>query len=177
MTRSLDTSYALVHVPDARGVRVHMNHHFVGRTNRWGDLLVPDLLPYFANAFDIDDQDIPVDYDLESTSFTVAPPYRGGAVLRFDGRPVRGFQGRITIRTPDGDVTPAYGTLSVDAGGRRVESPLGSNGDFYLEHLPTGSVRATVVSEVGGCALTIDVPATRSTITQLGDLVCVSRPQ
>ena len=81
----------------------------VGRTNRWGDLLVPDLLAYQASTFSIDDEDIPIDYEIDRTSLMTAPPYRGGAIVRFDGRRVRAFRGRVPAGRYDASVIADIG--------------------------------------------------------------------
>src|SRR5262249_9866130 len=135
LARSLDSSFALVQVPGARRVRIYANNQEVGRTNRWGNLLVPDLVPYHASSFTIRDEDIPVDYELNDAELLAALPYRGGAVVRFEGRRVRAFRGRVLFRTASGDAAPAYGTISVDVDGQRQESPIGSDGGFYSENV------------------------------------------
>jgi outer membrane usher protein len=172
LARSLDTSFALVQVPNGGRVRIYANNQDVGRTNRWGDLLVTDLQPYHASTFTIRDEDIPVNYELNDTDLLAALPYRGGAVLRFAGHEVRAFRGRVLLRTASGDRPPAYGTLVVDVNGTRVESPVGSDGGFYLENLPAGRYQASVESESGNCAFEVRIPDTHQVLTDLDMIRC-----
>jgi outer membrane usher protein FimD/PapC len=74
-------SFALVRVPGVDGVRAYASHQEIGRTNRRGNLLIPDLLPYYGNELNIADTDIPIDYTVPDVRITLAPPYRGGAVV------------------------------------------------------------------------------------------------
>ena len=59
-TRPVQESFALVRVPGMKGVRAYLSHQEVGRTNRNGDVLVPNLLPYYGNRLDIADEDVPL---------------------------------------------------------------------------------------------------------------------
>jgi outer membrane usher protein len=60
------------------------SHQEIGKTGRRGDLLVPDLQPYYGNVLNIADGDIPLQYAVPDVGVTLAPPYRGGAVAVFD---------------------------------------------------------------------------------------------
>ena len=77
-TRPVDESYGLIRVPGVSGVRGYLSNQEVGRTDRRGDLLVPNLLPYYGNRLGINDKDIPMDHDIGTTELTIAPPFRGG---------------------------------------------------------------------------------------------------
>ena len=52
-TRPVNGSYALVRVPEVGGVRTYLNNQEIGRTNRRGDTLISNLLPYYANRIGI----------------------------------------------------------------------------------------------------------------------------
>ena len=82
-TRPVQDGYALVRVPDVPGVRTYVSHQEVGRTDRRGDLLVPNLLAYYGNEVTIADSDVPVDRALDASRMVIAPPFRGGAVVKF----------------------------------------------------------------------------------------------
>jgi outer membrane usher protein len=173
LSRPLNASFALVQVPASRGVRVSLNSQPVGRTNRWGDLLVPDLIPYVDNRLSIADEDVPLDYEIKKSSDQLAPPYRGGAVVVFPVAPIRTFSGRIVAVTEAGTVAPSYGTLMITLPDRTVESPLSGDGDFYLENLTIGRYPATVTFEEGRCTFDLDVPKALSLMTDFGVIRCV----
>ena len=136
-----------------------------------GKLLVPNLLPYYGNKISIADADVPLDRTIDSVESIVAPPVRGGAVVRFPVRRIQSVSGALLVRIGGHDVVPAYGTLVVMSDGRRWESPLGGRGEFFLEDLPAGQYPATVDFREGSCTLALVVPS-QGTAVELGTLRC-----
>jgi outer membrane usher protein len=169
-TRPVEESFALVRVPGVEGVRTFASHQEIGKTGRRGDLLVPDLKPYYGNVLNIADGDIPLQYAVPDVGVTLAPPYRGGAVAVFDVRRVQRVLGKIL----GADDRPfVYGELTVtSANGRSFGSPVGNDGSFYLENLPAGSYAAVVENRTGRCAFTIELPASSDTVINLGKVRC-----
>ena len=170
-TRPVEQSFALVRVPGVEGVRAFASHQEIGKTGRRGDLLVPDLQAYYGNVLDIADADIPLQYAVSNVGMTLAPPYRGGAVAQFDVQRVQRVLGKIVIAGQD---TPhAYGELTVTGPtGRSYGSPVGSDGAFYFENLPTGTYSAVVEHRGSQCAFTMDVPASNDLVIKVGMVRC-----
>src|SRR5438445_5743138 len=112
-TRAVQESFALVRVPGVPNVRVYLSNQLVGRTDSNGDLLVPNLLSYYGNSIRIDDRDIPLDYDVREVEETIAPPYRGGAFVEFPVQRVRTIVGSVVMKTPEGEVSPAFGEFKI----------------------------------------------------------------
>ena len=53
--------------------------------------------------------------------------------------PVRQFQnstGRVVLLHGAERIVPVYGQLTISAGGTTYESPIGKEGEFYLENAP-----------------------------------------
>jgi outer membrane usher protein len=172
MTSPVGESYALIRVPGVSGVTGLSSNQPIGRTNGRGDMIVPNLMPYYGNRLGIRDQDLPLDYQIQSIEKTVAPPYRGGAVVTFPALKMRSVRGTIELEVAGETVALEYGELTLDADDKRYSSPLGSSGEFELENLPAGSYAATVVSQSRTCSLTIDVPGADQPIVNLGTLRC-----
>lgn len=170
-TRPVEESFALVRVPGVEGVRAFASHQEIGRTGRRGDLLIPDLQPYYGNVLNIADGDIPLQYAVTDVGMTLAPPYRGGAVARFDVQRVQRVIGRIVVA---GEERPhAYGELTVTGPtGRTYGSPVGSDGAFYFENLPTGSYLAVAENRGSHCTFVMDVPASDDLVIRLGTVRC-----
>jgi len=172
LSRVVQSSYALVQVPGAPRVRVYANNQVVGRTNLHGRLLVPDLLAYTGSPIRIADEDVPFDYSLQETERTVAPPFRGGALVRFEATQVHIMTGRLVLDAAGGSVVPEFGDLDVEAGGVTYNSPIGTGGLFYLENVPEGRHPATVTFEGRTCAFELVIPTSDETQMDLGLLHC-----
>lgn len=171
-TRPLTDSFAVIRVPGVAGVRGYLNNQEVGRTDSRGDLPVPDLLAYYGNRLGIADQDIPLDHSVGVTERTIATPLRGGALVAFPVQRVQAVTGTVILAIAGAPVVPAYGQLFVTADGRRFESPIGGNGEYYLENLPVGRHPAVVEYEGKRCSLALDVPAASGPVMTLDPLRC-----
>ena len=174
-TVALRDAYALIRVPGAKGVTGYLSNQEEGRTDADGDLLVPNLLSYYGNRIEINEQDIPMDYRVEGTELVVAPPYRSGAVVEF---PVHRFQaivGKLVVQTETAPEIPAFGELTVEIAGKTYTSPVGSHGEFYFESLPPGTYPANVRYAASQCQFQLTVPQSQERTVKLGDLSCNAR--
>jgi outer membrane usher protein len=172
-TRPVRGSYALVRVPGVNNVRGFASNQEIGKTNHGGNLLVPDLLPYYANQLNISDSDVPIDYSISNVSLMLAPPYRGGALVVFPVQQIRSVSGKIHVLVAGVERSTTYGQVTVKMDGKEIASPIGSDGKFYFENLPAGKYAASVQYTDGLCSFTIDVPASTDAFVQLGTLRCV----
>ncbi len=172
LSRAVGQSFALLRVPGVEGVTGFSSNQPVGRTDARGDLLVPDMLPYYGNRLRIADTDVPRDYSIGQTEKTVAPPYRGGALIIFPVERARAITGFVRMEVKGQEIVPAYGTLIVPVEGRRIESPIGSRGDFFLENVPPGRREALVLFGDGACRVEIVVPDTQQQFFNAGTLRC-----
>jgi outer membrane usher protein len=174
-TRAVQQSFALIRVPGIAGVRGFSSNQEVGRTTDSGELLVPDLLPYYGNRLSISDQDVPIEYAIDATERVVAPPHRGGALVSFPVRKVRSVTGVLAVSEGSTVVVPASGELIVQVDGIENSSPVGNGGEFYFESVPAGRHPATVTFQGGSCRFILDVPRSSETFLDLGRIVCVGR--
>jgi len=160
-TRPVQQGYGLIQVPGVEGVRGRLNNQDIGRTNSDGNLLVPQMIPYYANRLSIADEDLPMDYKIGRTEYLVAPPLQGGSIARFEVEKLRVVTGSVVMNVGGTDVDPSFGQLLVHVGqggnGER-SSPLGKHGEFYLENVPAGRYPAELDSSVGSCRFELNVP-------------------
>jgi outer membrane usher protein len=106
------------------------------------------------------------------TERTVAPPFRGGAVVDFPVHRLKIFQGTLKI-TKGGETTiPAFGELLVVKGIETFSSPIGSGGQFYFESLPEGNLEAVIHYKGGECQFPLTIPKTNQRSVNLGELEC-----
>jgi outer membrane usher protein len=171
-TRAVNESFALVRVPEVAGVRTFLNNQEMGRTNGHGDLLVSNLLPYYANRLGISDQDVPFDHEVQRVEQAVGPPYRGGAVVVFRAEQWQAVTGTVVLDRTGQTVLPSYGEVVVSLPDRAISSPVGSDGQFFLENVPGGRQSAVVVFRDVSCKFTLDVPASSAGVVNLGVVHC-----
>jgi outer membrane usher protein len=172
--RPLQDAFALVRVPEVPGIRGYLNNQDMGRTSSNGDLLLPNLLPYFGNNVGIAGTDLPFEYSLGPAERVVAPPFRGGAVVTFPVSRVQGFIGRVVIERGGQPLVPAYGQLTLAADVGTYESPIGEDGEIYLENVPAGRYQATIEYKRSTCRTTVQVPVSTATLVELGPIRCTT---
>jgi len=173
-TRPVDGSFALIQVPGVPHVRAYQSNQEVGRTSSRGNLLVPNLLPYYGNRLAIEDKDIPLDHDIGTTELVVAPPFRGGVVVRFPVRRVQSATGSAVVLVGESKVVPAFGQITVTGAANKASiSPLNGQGSFYLEDVPPGRHDAEIEFGGGTCRFSLEVPAARGqALIDLGSVTC-----
>jgi outer membrane usher protein len=172
-SRPVEDGFALIRVPGVKGVRGYLSNQEVGRTNARGDLLVPNVLSYYANRLGISDQDVPLSRALAKTERAVATPFRGGAVVVFEADQVLGVTGTLSLVSGDRTVVPEFGDLVVTVRDNQIESPIGHGGVFYVEGLSPGKYSATVRYHGSGCTFSIVVPTSNAPVADLGAVRCV----
>jgi len=173
LSRPVDDGFALVKVPNSRGVRVLANNQLSGRTGRRGSLFVPDLRSYLSSPIGIVQDDLPVEVKLGEVSQDIAVPYRGGAVVTFEAKLIRAVTGRLAVK----GTAAAYGTLTVEAGGQRFTSPLNATGEFYFEDVPPGDHAATATWGNHSCQARLRMPKGVEPMIDIGAVTCVEGPQ
>jgi outer membrane usher protein len=171
-SRPVQDSFALIEVPGVSGVRGYSNNQEVGRSGSTGNLFVPSLLSYYGNKLAIADLDIPLNYTIAGTEKIIAPPYRGGAIVRFPVQRIQRLFGTIELVDGQSTSVPAFGQLTIEANNRIFESPVGTQGQFYFENLPAGQHRALLEHQERHCELQIEVPKLDQDAIKLGELTC-----
>ena len=172
LTRPVQDSFAVIQVPGVGGVRGFSNNQEVGFSNASGNLFVPNLLPYYGNKLGIADKDVPLNYTINATEKVVGPPFRGGAVVSFPVQRIQRIMGQMTLDDEDRTTVPAFGQLALTVNGKVFDSPIGRQGEFYLENVPAGRHSATVEHKDKTCNFTIDVPNLDESEIKLGTLKC-----
>jgi outer membrane usher protein len=88
---------------------------------------------------------------------------------------VQAFVGALVLEIEGRAVTPAYGQLTVTAEGQTYESPIGRDGEFYLENLPRGRHAAVVDHKETRCRFTLETPVSPASLVEMGTVRCTVR--
>jgi len=171
-TRAVEDGFAVIDVAGLAGVRGYYNNQQMGRTDKRGRLLIPNLLSYYGNRVGIADQDVPLNYSIDATEKTVAPPYRGGVLVRFPVQKVSAITGTMVVDSARKPTIPSFGQLRVTVNGQDLVSELGRRGQFYMENVSPGRYPAEVEYADGLCAFQLIVPDRASTLTEIGSVHC-----
>jgi outer membrane usher protein len=171
-TRPVEDGFALVRVPDVGGVRAYVSNQEVGRTDRHGDLVVPNLLAYYGNRVSINDADVPMDRDLPKDAVLLAPPFRGGAIALFPAPRPHRVTGRFVVLRGEAVVTPANWGLTLETPSGRVTTGLGGDGAFYIENVAPGDYPAFLEGDGLRCRATLHIPASTDPVIKAGLTTC-----
>jgi outer membrane usher protein len=158
-------------MPGASNVECEWSNQPVGRTDRAGDCLYPNLLPYFGNQLGINDNDIPLNFSVGATQKTVAVPYRGGALITFPVHRIHQVMGNLVVLDRNQHIVPANGQLTVSSK-PPLTSPIGDGGAFYFEDLPVGTLNALVEYKDGSCSFNLVVPEFKEPLHKMGTVTC-----
>jgi outer membrane usher protein len=169
-TPPIESGFALVRVPGLAGVPILRENLEVGRTDARGDLLVRDLLPFYANRIALEEAAVPAGYDLRTPRRDVQVPRNTAALVILDAPAVHAITGRFVYAG-----AAAGDRVRVDA--QAPAQPLGSGGLFYLEGLQAGRHALRVEGPDGARECVLDVPAAHAPgVSDLGVIECGGAP-
>jgi outer membrane usher protein len=169
-SRPIQNSFALVQIPDVPGVVTYVNGQDYGTTNKQGYVFLPNLQPNYGNQIRISADNLPLAYNTIGTSQVIAPPYRGGGIIRFVVEKTQAVTGLLRVQKGKETLIPGYGELSVE--GNAQVSPIGEKGEFYLDNMKSGTYQAKIDFKEGICQFSLNVAESKAIVTNLGTLTC-----
>ena len=169
--RPIGGGFALVETGNPN-VPVTLDGRAVGRTDRAGDLIVSSLSPNSANRLAVDPQLLPLGEEINADTRFVSPGFRGGSIADLQVTRVRYFIGGVTLRDGVATRIPTDGTLFLSGKSGSARSPLDDGGAYYFENLAPGVYTASLLSPVGNCRFTVQIPIVASIATNLGTVRC-----
>lgn len=205
LTRPVNDSFGFVMVDRLSDVPVSVNNQVIGKTDKSGLLIIPTLQSYNINNVDLTTKDIPMNYRISEVSRKISPSIWSGSCISLDAQKITAVTGTLFMQK-DGRKTPLeYVEMSVKVGDRNFAYPTGKGGEFYMENIlpeekqgektdryscraiaelrksggnmiKPGKYPAIVEHERGKCELIIIFPETEETITDIGEIECVSTP-
>ncbi len=164
--RNVGRGFALVSggAPD---LPVLQDNRPIGRTDRNGRLLVPDLQPYATSRIAIDPSSLPSDTRIPHTVLEIVPRQNAGVVARFAIE--RYAAATLTLVRADGTV-PDVGTLA-RLDGSELTAMVGYDGVLFIEGLRAQN-RVRVGSGKDVCEVRFDYKPVAGELPVIGPLVC-----
>lgn len=165
--RQVGRAFALVSTGLA-GVPVLQENRVIGRTDGGGRFLVPDLVPYAANALAIDTTELAADFHVRSTSHAVVPQRLSGIVARFAVE--RYAAATVIVHGRDGQPIP-LGTVAQVQGG--APTVVGHDGMVFVDGARQDN-RLVLRAPGAPCAVQFRFdPAPGTALAPIGPLACL----
>lgn len=200
-SRPVNDSFGIVMVEGLPDVKATLNNQNMGRTNRWGRLVIPNMSSYQFNQVSVDAANISMNYSLTGVNATISPAQWSGACVSFHAKQARSVTGMLYIKR-GGEREPAeFGEIRLSVNGREARFPTGKGGEFYIENsLPqeqamdgldprscraaleqrngkSGMVSGTYPAKIdyhgATCSFSILFPETEDPISDLGEITCI----
>ena len=165
---TITNSFAIVDTAGMPGVEVFHENRSVGRTGKGGKLLVTDLRSFEVNHVAINPTDLPADMIVATGQRDVRPQDRSGVVLRF---PLKHSNSAL-VRLTDASDEPLPPGSMVTLGTTGAPSPIGYDGEVFVENL--SAINTLTVAHANGatCAVRLMFEAKTGDIPRLGPFAC-----
>lgn len=171
LARQLYSAFGVAHVADYSNVRVYNQNQEVGRTNHYGNVFIPNLLPYQHNPIRIETNDLPLDAELATDQIDVIPYYRSGLVVNF---PIKhAANATATLVQTSGAPVPAGAVVTIL--GQNTEFPVADEGAVYLTGLNIGENHLQITWDEHVYYAVIYYVKTCEPIAELGTIICGAR--
>jgi len=163
----LNSSFAVVQVPDSSGVRVFANNQYIARTSWRGLVVLPVLAPYNRNTVRLDDQGVPLDVGVDLDEKTVVPRSRTGVFLKFNTTHVAGAL--FALVTEKGEPVPAGAEVIVE--GADTVYTVALRGEVYIPEVSfPAHLRVRWARQ--SCAANIENNESREPLPKIGPVTC-----
>lgn len=170
LARKLNNSFTLVQVPDYSDIDVFYENQLMGHTDKRGNLLITELLPYQENTIEIDPTTLPLDTEINLTKQSVVPYYYSGVLARF---PVKHSQGAVMhLVMTNGKCVPAGAEVSLNEDAIPTIYPVANEGEIYIPSITTHFLEGAAQWRKDICYFSIRIPNTKDPLIELGEVAC-----
>jgi len=170
LARKLTQSFALVKVPDFPSVDVYYENQLMGKTDRNGNLLITELLPYQENTVEIEPTTLPLDTQIDVTHQMVVPYFNSGVLAEFSIKRMQGID--LHLKAPNGKFVPVGAELILNNENSCENYPVGYDGEVYISEIKGHLLEGSVNWENHVYYFSVPLPYTNDPIIELGDVQC-----
>ncbi|MFZ6719036.1 fimbria/pilus outer membrane usher protein [Undibacterium sp. Ji49W] len=164
----VDDSFAIVDTNGISDVPVFAENRKVGRTDRRGKLLIPDLRSYELNRISLDLTELPLDVQVGVSEQTVRPQHRNGVIAHF--KLARSLGARIILRDQDGKFLPVGSQVRMKRGG--MQALVGYDGETYFPEVQIDNNLEIITATGARCRMSAGSLPQKDTIPVIGPLTC-----
>lgn len=167
ISRRIDDSFAVVNAGGYPGVRVNYENRPAGTTDSDGRALIPHLRPYQQNRISVEEEDLPIEAQMETLEISLTPALRSGTYAEFPINTTHG--GTLVIVLEDGSFIPSGATVILLD--QEDEYPVGQRGEVFLPTLAESN--ELLVSWKGqGCQIDLRLAPDSPPLADLGQQIC-----
>lgn len=169
--REINDGFAVARIGELENVRVYLENQEVGRSDKNGRLLLPQLRPYEANRIRIEPNDLPLASEVRTISMAVAPAFRSGLVIEFPVSTPSFAMARAKLES--GEFVPEGAVVQIE--GKTESSIVGLEGALFISG-PQGDTNVSVEWQDQRCGFSITLAPSDQALPHLGDVTCFVQP-
>ncbi|WWP00288.1 MAG: fimbria/pilus outer membrane usher protein [Candidatus Dasytiphilus stammeri] len=168
LAQPIHDAFALVSTKGNSNIPVFYENQFVGKTNRFGHVLVPTVTGWYRSKFEIDPIKLPIDVIAAETTKKLSIKEHSGCLIEFDIHKLHALLFHVVDNK--GNFLPAGSLVKVK--GTSKVTWLGWDGQFWLEGLKKSPELIVTRSDNGKtCNLRLNTKKNNG-ILNLGNQVC-----
>ena len=167
ISRRIDDSFAVVNAGGYPDVRVNYENRPAGTTDSHGRALIPHLRPYQQNRISVEEEDLPIEAQMEQLEISLTPALRSGTYAEFPINTTHG--GTLVIVLEDGSFIPSGATVILLD--QEDEYPVGQRGEVFLPRLAESN-ELLVSWKNQGCQIDLTLPPDSPPLADLGQQTC-----
>lgn len=169
LTRDVGKSFAVVQLPGYPDVAVYNENQFMGRTDQHGNVLIPNILPYYENQIRIEPNDLPMNTQVDTIQLNAIPYINSGVIVKFNS--ISNHAATFHLFSKNGKAIPA-GT-QVKFSGDNEEFFVGMDGEVYMTGFKDGSNTIEANRDGQSCIFNIFYSEnTQEALPDLGSRIC-----
>ena len=153
-----------------KDVPVYSNNMLIGHTDKKGEMLVPDVLPYVPSEIRLDQNRLPLDTNFSSVSVKTAPKWRTGVMIDFEINTVRSAE--LVLLDNHKNALNLDKVVAIE--GIKEALFVGYNGKLYITDINNLTDLKGKACGQGECC-SFEVPVnidSKDPILDLGEVIC-----